>query len=248
MDGDGRLIVAHTFHILFDKSFFIKHMIALRKLIDGSGNGDKNRESISLVSLLENIKKHAHLLSRGAITECEFRTPGYAYDTLKVRKELFIEGRNRQIDQMSGVPKDQRRPEDTISINILEQLIKLLNDELRDVRDHVNKFIAHAASPESRKISRVEPDSVTLNHLYKGHALVCKIANLVSSSILYDGPLQSFATPQFDQFEYYEKPLVPKDILPQIREEWDKFANECDVMDRWGVEEFLAEIKNTPKS
>ena len=144
-------------------------MVSIRRQVDGYGLEGKN-SVYSLTGLLKDIREHRDLLTRESIFEVEdleydvesIRRAEEEYGRGQVEKgergchfpsslnSQRLERRHQDVDHLAGVEPAARTPEDTIQDEVFTNLLAMLKDPCHKVKDHVDKFIAHAATPEDR--------------------------------------------------------------------------------------------------
>jgi hypothetical protein len=136
------------------------------------------------------------------------------------------------MDKLAGVTADDRKPSDRPRAGVFANLKYMLRSCERVVT-YCHKFIAHAATPESRAAAYSDDEpSMTLVHLYRAQETICKVANFVSVHLLGGSERSFLATPQFDQFRYIDKPLVEEGQLQVLVDAWDGYDEEVDQW-RW---------------
>jgi len=247
-------------HDLFDRCFFDTQLLRIRRLTDSYPlTGPKG--VFSLRSLLKDMKKCSNLMTRESL----FAVEGLEYDYEVVRKQeaeyfaqhgiagsgaLFIpnnlcpelvEKRHREIDALAGVDKSMRRPEDIINIRVFNYLITKIDTAVKDINMRVDKYIAHATTPESRTYNNAEETSLTLGHLWDTTKTICQVANFVDTYLLSRSSHSFLPTPQYNQFKYIDKPLISANNIEILSEKWHKFHKETDLWASWGLEEFCQE-------
>jgi hypothetical protein len=232
-DKDGRPKLSGLEHEMINNGFFAYQAIAVRRLGDSYPlEGPKG--VYSLAGLLKDIKSHARLFTRKNMIETERAMPSYP--------EFYVDVRHEQIDEMSGVKQPQRADEDTIQIRIFDRLLARLKEASNDVSQHVDQYLAHAATPESRASRKTDDLSITLQHHYDAHRVICEIVNFVSVWLLNDTHLGFFAIPQFNQFEYMDSPLVETQKIQHLRAIWDDFKREINGWSDWGWDGLKSEL------
>jgi len=253
---EGGVQLNGTVHNFIDKCHFRLQPLAIRRLID-RGPG-----VISLRRLLDDIKAHAGLVTRGSFFEAE----GLAYDYSEAKaaaerdeRRLFHEAVSKgeatywlnpeiehawrwaqelhaDFDRFSRTTPDTRSPADSLRPEFIEALWQKLN-VCKGVREFVNKRVAHAADPASRSQVSDEARSLSLARIEECHKAICSVASFVSVHLLRGPQLSFLAVPQFDQFAYIEKPLIRQQEIPHLRQLWDEFEKETH---EWGVPEWPA--------
>ena len=240
-DNDGNIKRNGPLHSFINQSFFKTQLLSIRRLTD-------NRSDVySLFRLIEDIKKNISILTRKNILD--FRNLPYDYEKameafkkkIDYTKGSFIvppeitssEDIHRRIDSMAGVVSDKRSPDDLFPNNILEQF----NDKLASIDElckYVNKFIAHAATPESRKIIPDEIESA-LGKILNAHKIICETASCIGNKILFCGfgyvlPIPRYGPfDQFDVFEYLDEPLASTETVEKIRQVWETYRTKTEL-------------------
>lgn len=259
-DSEGGVQLNGMMHDLINRGFFVGQANAIRRLVDRSSEtGD--RGVYSLYGLLNDMEKNVHLMTREHI----FAAEGLVYDYEPVRRAYgerhhqqergdkrghgvpgFADWyrpqeRHEYLDRLSGVAKNQRSPQDSVRPDYFDQLKKKL-DVCGAVRTYVNKFIAHAATPGSRAVVKADGLSITLGHLWDAHEAICKVANFVGQYLLTSARPGSLVIPQYNQFEYIDRPLIAQEDVGRLHEVWEEYDRETQEWAAWGLDEF--EIEN----
>ena len=249
-------------HGLMDKGFYIGQMMAVRRLKDRQGLYGQ-RGTYSLAGLLQDIKDNAHLMRR----EHLFAAEGMEYDCETVRREYqewrlaqdragkktcpmpikFYycrhEQRHRIIDDLAGVQPTKRCAKDVVRPEIPECLLRRLNGACDRIHAHANKFVAHAATPQSRASMDAKDLRVSLGDLWNAHETIYKIAVFVSVHLLNDAMFSALPVPSFDQFDYIDRPLVPSDHVGDLAAAWDAYEAETKGWRTWEVDAFVKGIE-----
>lgn len=260
-DADGAVQINPMIHHLLNKGFFQSQLVAIRRLADGAYKfGDKKRGVWSLVSLLNDMLEHQPALSRAAILETEGLF--YDYKPLEQRywQEHFTGGhsdgipslnrirqsedRHRHIDRFAGLHPDQRSPADRLPLIVFQTLKHRVVTASKDVSVHVDKFIAHSASPESRESANADAVRLTLQHIEDAHRALCEVASLLAIYDLGDAMPGYLATPQYDQFKHVDLPLVSKADIPKLDSLWLRLHGQYHAWSQWTLEEFQDYSRN----
>ncbi len=106
---------------------------------------------------------------------------------------------------------------------------------------HVNKFVAHAATPESRAAENADNLDITLGDLWNAHATICKIANFISVFILSGISYQFLPFLRGDEFHHIDRPLVETNNIKRIEEVWQSYLEETLSWTNWGWDGFEQE-------
>jgi hypothetical protein len=256
-DATGSVQLNGMMHELVDRGFFVCQIAAIRRLSDSYPIGG-DRGVWSLTGLLEDMLKHRHLLARRSIFEVE----QIEYDRAAIERKLqeflqkraqtgegsyFIpadcsfrdhDSRRRDIDSLAGVNPSSRQSDDQIRETLLQGLKEKISQPCQQVINHMNKFIAHAATPQCRAIVNTEEAGITLNHLWEAQRHMCEVAGFLSIYVL-GGPQQSFLPiPQYNLFQYIERPLANSADVPALRQVWNDFSTESGQWARWKPDGF----------
>jgi len=229
-------------HYFINQSFFKTQLLSIRKLTDKDFNRvqrNKQYTVYSLYNLIEDMKKNNALLTRKNILDAH----NLPYDYEKAMADfercvivpLEIESSkdfHRRIDSITGVTADKRSPDDLIPDNILKQF----DDKLASIDElckYVDKFIAHSATPESRKVISDEIEDV-LGKVLNAHKIICETASFIGNNLLFCGfgsVLHISQYGQFDQsdiFEYLDEPMASEETIGKIRQVWEKYRTETE--------------------
>lgn len=216
--------------------------LGIRRLVDN------HRDTVSVWNVITQVEKRPELLTR----EKFICYDGLPYDYASVYKEHIAsldmstgahvgwiptrgpkawgmsEMMHKAFDALSGNPT-KRKPTDTIQPSILADLKAQLScPAIQSVCTMADKRIAHA--------ERLAKDSdavplVTYNDIDEALRQIVKVANYLSSHVLYDATFGSVvATPQFDVLADLDMPWVTTDNIPVLHEYWRQI---CDSMDKW---------------
>lgn len=242
-------------HILIDKCFFENQGSAIRRLVDRERSTGK-RSVYSLYRLIDDMEQNSNLLTR----ENYFAVEELAYDDTAVReaydnyvkeqiqdgKKAYgipskfnwrrIENRHKQIDTLSRVDKSQRSPNDQVCSELFINLKTMLG-VCDGVVTNVDKFVAHAATPDSRAAAQIEEPSLTLGHLWNAHEAICKVASFIDLYLLRQSSHSFLATPIFNQFKYIDRALITSDNISHLRDIWQQYSKETQTWSQWGLNE-----------
>jgi hypothetical protein len=260
-DPQGRVQLSGLVHNLIERGFFVSQMAAIRRLTDKYPL-EGGRSVYSLIGLLDDLIEHRHLITRRSIFDAE----KIEYDSMAIEKRFqdFIEETHRtgqkaygiphdcstiphnmrhaHFDFLAGVESSMRHPSDQIRQELFERLTKRISDASKNVINHVNKFVAHAATPESRAGASAANMDVTLGYLWDAQKCLCEVAGFLSIYVLGDAQLSFLPIPQYDQFQYIERPLVNHANISGLKEVWTDFSQECIQWGRWGPDAYRAEF------
>jgi len=245
LDKDAQPELNATVHSYIDRCFFQTQAVAIRRLLD------KRNDVVSLSRLIQTLKGNRTLLTRSNLLD----VLGYPYDYEKEREAVYqtwaqagskahsdsgpdfincthSENVHKNMDSLAGVDSCRRSPADTIRPEILEWLDKRL-DPCAEISNYVNKFFAHCATPESREKINADEISVTLGKILDAHKTICQTAGFIGMNIFYRSFGNFLPTPQFDQFEHFEKPWITKDDLQKLYAFWNDYRAETDEWQNW---------------
>jgi hypothetical protein len=228
-DPDGGRQLNGLMHSLLDRAFFASHMAAVRRLTDDRYPLNGKKGVYSLPALLKDMRKHRELLTREAI----FAAEGLEYD----------EDRHKQIDRLAGVQAQDRQPGDTVREKLFIDLQQKMEKATEDVKCHVDKFIAHAATPGSREIVGADEAGLTLNHLWRAHQHLSEVAGFLGVYVLGDGCLGYLAIPQYNQFKYIERPLINASHIDKLQDFWRRIEDEYHDWSQWDLDQYAKEFE-----
>jgi len=243
-DEDGEPQLNKMVHGFINHSFFQTQALAIRRLLDRETREGKY-SVFSLCRLVLDVEQNCALLTRENI----LAALGYPYkyeDGLRkfwealgqkkscrgLEKYKHSKAVHNNIDSLSGVDPSQRCPNDTVKKELLGWLRGRLGN-CEDVYKYVNKFLAHAATPESRAAIEADDIEITLGGIFNTHKIICEIAQFIGINILYRSLGNFLIVPQYNQFEHFEKPWVPKSVLPKLNDHWQEYYKETISWKDW---------------
>ncbi len=261
VNAKGQTEINGMLHRFMDRCFFDSQLLAIRRLTDSSPF-DGPKGVFSLISLLNDMKANTSLITRENLFSAEGleydyeaiqqRQLAYALEQSKTGKNAYsipaeldshsVRLRHEQIDTLSGVEAEQRAPNDTVRNEIFDCLIKKINDVSENIGLHVNKYIAHSATPESREYDNADDVKITLGHLWDVHKVICQVANFTDVYLLSRTNHSFLPVPQYDHFEHIDKPLVSTGGVEVLSKAWHEFHKETDSWGLWGIKELQKEI------
>ena len=224
---------------LFDAGFATTQATAIRRLIE-KPKKDPKWAVISLRSLLKDIRDNAHLLTR----ENHVCYDGLPYDFEKLRQEwqssLVADGKgshtgtlptngpkawpmsemvHKNFDRLAQVDSENRERFDQIGVEILDVLEQQL-DKCEDVKKYVDKFIAHAATPESRDGLTEDQKALTLERLDSSHKIIYQVTSFIEGSLLWESTPGGLPVPQYDHLVNLDKSWASTTNLEVARKKW----------------------------
>lgn len=225
-------------HNLLNRTFYDSVLFRIRKLtedkyLEKSNGKGKDESVISLVSLLNDIKSNHLLLTRRNLFDVEELE--YDYDKLrnleieycnKMKQEGNTEyiipldidpcksiERHCMIDKLCKVQGDSRSESDCLDETVIVSMIDKIKENLKEVKNLVDKEIAHAATQESKREIAIKPISIT--EIVDAHILLANVANFIQHAILNKGTTDFYPL-ELNKFQYIEKPLVIAESIPQL--------------------------------
>ena len=260
-DEKGRKEVNGMIHRFIDRCFFDSQFLCIRRLVDPAVL-DGARGVFSLLSLLNDMRANTFLITRGNL----FAVDGmeYDYETVQQKELAYMDAqlkagkssywlppelvshtvriRHEHIDILCGTDPERRSPNNTVCPEIFYYLIKKLKDASDTIGLHVNKFVAHSASPESREESNADDVKITMRHLWDAHKVICQVANLIDTHIVSRASHNFLPTPQYNNFQHIDRALVSTEDVKALSDAWHGFQKETDAWSSWGMKELSEEM------
>jgi hypothetical protein len=214
---------------LLDKGFVESQVMAIRRLTDRNFR-DPEKAVISLIRLIDDIKKYANLITRENYICCKgtvYAEPNSMHDAPN-----WVDWKRKQsnFDKMSGTSEDKRDRSDKINIS----LINRLEDNLKvckAIRKYANKFIAHASDPQTNPEMSDEEKRITLDKLDECYRVIVRTASFLGAVLLYKYSLRGIPTPQYDHLKYLDKPMVAKEDMNKLSTFWQERFREVEAWD-----------------
>jgi len=228
-DGGGVQLNGMIHHFI-DRNFFVSQATAIRRLLDSEGAEGK-RGVHSLSSLLDDMESNVALLRRDHMLKAE------------KHDEFGNEHLELAIDKMADVEPAKRSPTDTIQPRIFEYLKTELTAKCQPIKQYVDKFIAHAATPESRLTINADDIDIPLKTLSDAQERILKTATFLGICVLCERDICSLAAILSYEFRYADHPLVQTADIPQLGRVWQDYEQETDGWSDWGLDNLLAEMK-----
>lgn len=240
---------------LFDTGFVTTQSTKIRRLIEKPKSNPK-WAVISLRRVLKDISDNASLLTRENLV-CYDGLP-YDYDevhrkwlaSLPVTESgihcgsLAFQGPNawaaservhKHFDILAQKDPHERTRGDMVKQQVFENLESQIQ-KCDHVKTYVDKFIAHAAAPETREDLQTEEEAMTLERLEACYRTLYCVASFISGSLLWDSSLGGLPVPQFDHLKDIEKRWVSPRNVGKARETWRAFEEKVsgwDSTDIW---------------
>jgi hypothetical protein len=221
-------------------SYFEIQVSAIMRLLD-----DRNKpDIISLKRLIKDIKKIQRCLTRKNLLDALGLTYDYeaglaSYHIHNDHNEFDrccrAESMHKRIDRLVGVSAvNQRKPTDIIRESLLEWIYKWLEAaDLNDIREYRHKFVAHAASPESRKWKDTNDFKISLGKISQAHRIICQTAVFLAENILGKSIMQFFPNSGRDVFENLDNPLAAQEDISTLRDQWNAYKQNTEEWINW---------------
>jgi len=227
-DGGGVQLNPMIHHFI-DRNFFVAQAVAIRRLIDSGGVKGK-RGVHSLSGLLNDMASNATLLRRDHMLRAENHD------------EYGTGPRELSIDKMVGVEHDNRSPTDTIRPELFEHLKAELTTRCELVKQYVDKFIAHAATPDSRLTVNADDIDILRNTLSEARKRMLQTATFLGTCVLYETNICPLASDTGNKFLHIDRPLVQTEDIPKLGEAWVDYQQRTNRWSGWRLDDLLAEI------
>ena len=259
--ADGRLSINGPAHNLINRCFFDQQMLSLRRLVDKAGlYGEGGVHSLG--SVLQDMVDNSHLLTREhfladekvpfdlepikqAQAEWSRTCPSKEGELPAIPRKLMWqvhEYRHGDLDRLCGVGPETRSPHDLVRVELLTRLQKMLADACEDVKTYVDKRVAHAATPDSRRVMDEKAASLTLGHIKSAQKVVCRVAGFVDLHLVSNtGHVGLVPSPTFNHLEDLDHPLVPSGRMPSASDAWREFREETSSWRSLAFEELQVE-------
>ena len=240
-------------HDLLDRGFFTTQLLAIRRLTDVNYPLEGRKSVWSLTGLLDDMAESHRLLTRAAMFEVE----GLEYDVKRVRERFDkwseqphqglrvvpndmnfgnIVFRHSSINRLIGKTVTSIIPDDTVGTEVFTGLREMIVASCDAANLYVNKFLAHAASPDDRRGDNADSVDVTLGMLREAHQVICQVASFLSIYVLGAAHPNYLPVPQYNLWENIEVPLVNLKNIPDLRKVWAESNSELHDWTHWGLD------------
>ncbi len=227
---EGGVKLNGLIHTFIDRNFFVSQATAIRRLLDSEGAEGK-RGVHSLSSLLDDMASNVALLQRDHMLKAE------------KHDEFGNEHLELAIDKMADVEPAKRSPTDTIQPRIFEYLKTELTAKCEPIKQYVDKFIAHAATSESRLTINADDIDIPLKTLSDAQERILKTATFLGICVLCERDICSLAAILSYEFRYADHPLVQTADIPQLGRTWQDYEQKTEKWLDWGLDDLLAEME-----
>ena len=220
-------VPASVIELLHDRYFWSQALL-LRRLFEGKAFRAK-REVYSLPT----VWFHIQAAKQAIIREAYVCYDGTYYDPDNPRHDrlgrMKCAGRHRIFDSFCDRRDGGRRRDDHVSPNAFAALARACTMPAR-LEYYVNKFAAHASDPANRAPPTGAPALLSLRYLQDLHQraiwLALSLGKLVDQLVLTEVP-----TPQFDQFESWDRSVFNENENLALHRYWKK---RIALMGSWG--------------
>ena len=192
---------------LINKGFFISQSAAIRRVVDESNYGLTGKKGIySLIALIKDIKNKRLELTREKYLELKNMPYDYA-DILEKRRIFFtaqskkgrgaffvpkeldcesIENAHKEFDRLSKKSDKERKPDDVLCEETLDLFLKKL-EKCESIKKYVDKYIAHSATPESRKYENADQLKITLKQILEAQQIIYIVSEWLAGFLFAEG-------------------------------------------------------------
>lgn len=238
---------------LFDTGFAISQAATIRRLIEVP-KANPNWAVISLRRVIKDIRENRTLFTR----EIYVSYDGLPYDYQTVH-DKWIEEKAQQgtlqgsgyletkgplawstsqrihkhFDKLAGVSSDERSRDDTMLEKWLDHADSFL-ECCEPVKIYVDKFVAHAAAPETRVGLPEGAEGLTLEKLEECHKGLYKAASFLYGHVLWEGFYGALPTPQYGHLAGLDQSWASPSNVAEVENEWSRLAA---VVEEWESEE-----------
>lgn len=251
-DSDGGKQANRPLHQMIDEGYIIMNAMAIRRLLDkGEMSGKKG--VYSLYGLICEITANIAMLTRENILASRDLT--YDFEPIKraaldkawrshppgtgkahfVSKEGWGEAEywHGVMDELSEVRPDNRNSQDFPNRKKMDQLLQGLDAMGKNIQEWVNKFVAHAAVPESRQQLPPDDQTMTLAKLWRAERIVLRVANFISRVFIDGTNIANVPMPQFDPYKFLDRPVIEPGAIARMQQVWDHYSEEIEATENW---------------
>lgn len=233
----------------FDAGFVTTQALTIRRLID-KPKDDPKWAVISLRRILKDIEDNLDLITRENYVCYDGLPYDYhsIYDKWLSRFPSFnyvgtlpTEGPNawptaervhKNFDILSQVDPQNRSRKDVIKKEILEHLEREIQ-KCKNIKKYVDKFIAHAADPETKVGLTEEEKGLTLERLESYQKIIYQVASFISGPLLWESNQGGLPVPQYDHLKNLDKSWVIPKNLDNARNKWNEFSKTVSAWDSY---------------
>jgi hypothetical protein len=246
-------------HSFIDRNYFQTQTATIRRLTSKSYKLTGTYGVYSIGTLLKDIESYKTELTRKSYLE--LKNMPYNYEGIRRKEEEYIlsqppgkgffvppefdwqsiEEAHCVFDRLANVSRDNRNPTDQIADHVFKRLIDRLSI-CNDITTHVDKFIAHSSTPESRSIQNYATTTITLRHLWEAHRVIFEVAYFLSTNLFSEDHLAlAIENPTF--FKFWDKPLIENGEFELIKNTFENYRKETEAWQSDGVENIWRAIE-----
>lgn len=231
-----------------NKAFFISQSAAIRRMVDESKDGLTGKKGVySLIALIKNIKNKGLELTREKYLE--LRKMPYDYSDILEKRRIFfteqsikgrgaffvpreldcesIENAHKEFDRLSKKSDKERKPDDVICDEIFDLFLKKL-EKCKSIKKYVDKYIAHSATPESRKYENADQLKITLKQILEAQQIIYMVAEWLAGFLFAEGHIPLILENP-NHFDYLDVPLIANnDELERIKKTFNEFRKKTE--------------------
>ncbi len=219
-----------TVALLLRQLFFDMQCIRIRKLSDPPAS-HPDRAVASIAAILDSVRKNLKLITRyNYVTN-----GGVPYDpfvAIDRKAELFSKSRHSWFDILCSTTETDRHPNQTPTRAFIKSANKHMN-ELAIFRRYANKYVAHAATEESRAQMVKDLPQLSLKQLETGYRSIIYAAKIMER-LIGEYILAEVGTPQFDVLEDWDQPLVTEVNRDYLWKYWEDRRTFLDQFEKSG--------------
>ena len=245
-EADRELKINALTHRLLDRCFFQSQLMGIRRLLEMESPTDKKRGVYSLAWLVSDLKKQQPMFTRRNLFAAFNRSMDYeaiasaehdfcekqrcaGVDSFYIPREFDAASSaslHADIDRLCGVSADSRKDGDVIHARVFEGLTFQLA-RIEGLCHHVNKFVAHAATPASRDVLDETALRVTYSQIREAQEILCRTCQFIDGFLLRQTSHHGVPLVAGDPLKYIDQPLARRDQVEVLRASWADFEREA---------------------
>jgi hypothetical protein len=245
-EADGELKINALTHRLLDRCFFQSQLMGIRRLLEKKPPTDKKLGVYSLAWIVSDLEKHQTMFTRRNLfaafkrsMDCEaIASAEHDYcekqrcagvDSFYIPREFDAASSaslHADIDRLCGVSADSRKDGDVIHARVFEGLTFQLA-RIEGLCHHVNKFVAHAATPASRDVLDETASRVTYSQIREAQEILCRTCQFIDGFLLRQTTHHGVPLVAGDPLKYIDQPLARRDQVEALRASWADFEREA---------------------
>jgi hypothetical protein len=239
-------------HSFIDRNYFYSQSAFIRRLSDKSYTLTGGKAVYSIQALIYNIQCYRNELTRESFLR--LKNMPYEYSEIQNRRKEFfrtqpggkaffvppeydwesVEEAHQAFDRLAGKIPKEREHKDLISEYFFVRLQEKLAICL-EITKYVDKFIAHSATPESRKIQNVGKTEITFKKIWDAQKTIFEVAEFLSSIFFSEDHMAlAFENPNF--YQYWDSPMFEEIEVDKIRNAFEMYRKETEKWNQEGIE------------